>query len=320
MAESTRRDGAGSLLEWRRGRTWYRVVGGHPGDLPGDGEGDGGGGRAPLVLCHGGPGMTHDYLVPLAEALAAAGRPCVLYDQYGVGRSGHRPEAPAGFWTPELFVEELHALADALGLSGGFHLLGHSWGGMLALETALTRPAGLRALVLADTFASSPAYVRGVAGLLARLPAEQREVLARHEAGEPVDPAAYGEAMTAFYRRHVYRAGPAPEALRRTMAAMAEDPTVYRTMMGESEFSMTGSLRDWDFTDRLAAVDLPALVVSGRYDQVVPEAADALYRGLPRAWRLEFGASGHLPHLEEPAAFRAAVEVFLAQVEGTPTP
>ncbi|GAA4994905.1 proline iminopeptidase-family hydrolase [Kitasatospora paranensis] len=294
------------VLHGRHGRTWYRVVGRSSG------------GRLPVVLCHGGPGLTHDYLLPLA-ALARTGRACVLYDQYGSGRSDHRPDAPREFWTPELFVEELAELVDHLGIADGFHLLGHSWGGLLAVESALTGPPGLRSLVLADAFASSATYIAEVGRLLGELPSPAREILERHRAGLPVDADDHRAAATAFNRRHVLRAGPPPAGLLRTMAALAADPTVYHAMMGESEFSMTGTLRSWDATARLGRIRVPALVAAGRHDQVTPRAVDELHRGLPRARRIEFADSGHLPHLEEPEAFRAAVEVFLAEVEGTPT-
>ncbi|MHB8506233.1 MAG: alpha/beta fold hydrolase, partial [Acidimicrobiales bacterium] len=99
------------------GETWYRVAG----EL---------GPAVPLVALHGGPGATHDYLLALS-ALAERGRPVVLYDQLGNGRSTHRPDRGADFWTVELFLDELDVVLAALGIDGAYHLLGQSWGGML---------------------------------------------------------------------------------------------------------------------------------------------------------------------------------------------
>src|SRR3954469_25859663 len=127
--------------------TWFRVTG----EL---GEGR----PAPLVVLHGGPGAAHDYLLSIAD-LARDGRAVVHYDQLGNGRSTHLPERGSDFWTVDLFVRELHNLVDALGLRSGHHVLGQSWGGFLAQEYALTAPAGLRSLVLADTAASFPDFV-----------------------------------------------------------------------------------------------------------------------------------------------------------------
>ena len=120
-------------------QTWYRVVGEM--ETPG---------KLPLICLHGGPGATHDYFASL-EAFASTGRRVVLYDQLGWGNSDH-PSNPA-MWTVGLFVNGLHTLRQALGLERA-HILGHSWGGMLAMEYALTQPAGLVGLVLADTLAA----------------------------------------------------------------------------------------------------------------------------------------------------------------------
>src|SRR5579883_2656875 len=109
-------------LTWSAGRTWYRVVAGaNPG-------------KTPLVLLHGGPGCAHDYIEPISALADGFGRTCVLYDQLGCGRSEHLPDAPPDFWTPALFIDELTALLDHLGLREAHHLLGQSWGGMLGME------------------------------------------------------------------------------------------------------------------------------------------------------------------------------------------
>ena len=119
-------------VTWDGHRTWYRRRGEA---VPG--------GPAPIVLLHGGPGGTHDYLEPLLD-LGDGGRPVVLYDQLGNGRSDHLRDAPAEFWTVDLFKRELTCLLEDLGFDDRYLLLGQSWGGMLALEHALDRPAGTR--------------------------------------------------------------------------------------------------------------------------------------------------------------------------------
>ena len=118
-------------------RTWYRVVG----DL------DPAASRAPVVICHGGPGATHDYVAPIASQLVGSGRACVLYDQLGNGRSDHLPDADPSFWTVELLERELAGLVEHLGIDRRYHVLGQSWGGMLALLHALERPPGLVSVV-----------------------------------------------------------------------------------------------------------------------------------------------------------------------------
>lgn len=127
-------------------RTWYRVTG----ELSN--------GALPLVVAHGGPGCTHDYL-DAYKAIAATGRAVIHYDQLGNGRSTHLPDAPAGFWTVDLFLDELDGLLAHLGLTKGYCLLGQSWGGMLAAEHAVRRPKGLKALVIANSPSSFPTWV-----------------------------------------------------------------------------------------------------------------------------------------------------------------
>ncbi|MEC3975008.1 proline iminopeptidase-family hydrolase [Amycolatopsis sp. H20-H5] len=291
---------AEGTLSWQGFQTWYRVVGGDGAD------------RAPLVVCHGGPGMTHDYLSSLA-ALAGTGRALVFYDQLGNGRSGRRPDAPASFWTPELFVRELETLVESLGFDDGYHVLGHSWGGMLALEHATRRPRGLRSVIAFSAYGSSALFRTEVAALVAALPAETRAAIERHEAAGTVESDEYQQAVRVFYREHVCRTRPVPPEVVRTLTAMGQDSTVYTAMAGPSEFTMTGSLRDWDITDRLAAVDVPVLLVSGRHDEVTPTAVSQLREALPSAeWEL-FEESSHMAHLEEPARFHRTVTGFLAK-------
>lgn len=294
-----------SVMEWRGHRTWYRVVG-----PPGDGRG-----RPPLVICHGGPGLTHDYLAPIAE-LARSGWTCVLYDQLGNGRSEHHEGAPAQFWTPELFLDELRLLVAHLGIADAYHVLGHSWGGMLALELAALRQPGLRSIVVADAFAASPTYRAEVARLLSELPPEVREPIERHEAAGTTGSPEYQAAVRVFYGHHVCRARPVPDELLRTLQYLGANSAVYEAMMGPSEFTMTGTLRSWDIRDRLDRVRVPVLLLSGRYDEVTPRAVQEIQHGVPGAEWVLFEESSHMPHLEEPARFRAVVDTFLARRSG----
>ncbi|WP_183095709.1 alpha/beta fold hydrolase, partial [Nocardioides stalactiti] len=147
-------------ITFRDHRVWYRVVGEDRG-------------KPPLLLIHGGPGSTSHLLTPLA-ALADTGRQVVFYDQLGAGRSD-RTHDPA-LWTLETFVDEVQAVRDHLGLDD-VHVLGHSWGGMLALEHALRQPAGLRSLVLVSALVSAPLFATESARLVAQLPTLWRRVL-----------------------------------------------------------------------------------------------------------------------------------------------
>jgi L-proline amide hydrolase len=281
--------------------TWYRVTG----DLrPGDAAAP-----APLVVLHGGPGGTHDYLLSIADL--ATGRAVVHYDQLGNGRSTHYPDRGADFWTVELFVRELHNLVETLGIAGRHDILGQSWGGFLAQEYALTQPPGLNALVLADTAASFPDFVAEANRLRALLPPEVEATLRRHEADETTDDPEYMEACLVFYGRHVCRVEWPPEVAE-TFAWLDRDPTVYHTMNGPSEFHVIGSIRDWQSKDRLSEIRVPTLLVSGRHDEATPALQQVLLDGIAGADWVCFEESSHLPHVEEREPYMQIVGDWLA--------
>jgi L-proline amide hydrolase len=291
-------------LDWPAGRTWYRVIGELDVDIA----------PTPVVILHGGPGAAHDYVEPIADLLAASGRTCVLYDQLGCGRSQHLPNAPSDFWTPRLFKDELRNLLQHLGIADRYAVVGQSWGGMLAMEHALDHPAGLRALVVADSPASMTLWVEEAGRLRAELPLEIEATLQRHEDDGTTDDPAYEIAMQVFYDRHVCRV-PAPDCVKRSFAQIAEDPTVYHTMNGPSEFHVIGSLAGWDISHRLGEIDVPTLLVSGAYDEATPRIVGDIHERIPGSrWEL-FPWSSHMPHVEEPAHFRDVVAGFLDEVD-----
>jgi L-proline amide hydrolase len=286
-------------------RTWYRVVG----ELDPDAR------RAPVVLCHGGPGATHDYLEPLA-ALAGSGRACVLYDQLGNGRSDHLPDADPSFWTVELLERELAALVEHLGIAGRYHVLGQSWGGMLALLHALERPPGLLSVIAADSPASIADFVAGANDLLEAFPRDVVETIRTGErTGETATPE-FQAAVMEFYKRHVCRLDPWPDEVVRSFAAMESDPTVYGTMNGPTEFTVIGTIAGFDITDRLPEIEVPVLLVSGAHDEVRPHVVASMHERLRDSEWVLFEDSSHMPHLEEPQRFLAVVDAFLERVEG----
>ncbi len=288
-------------MHWAAGWTWYRIVG----DLTA-------GQAPPLILLHGGPGAAHDYLEPLAQLADIAARPCVFYDQMGCGRSQHRADAPAEFWTVDLFCRELVELIEHLGIGDRYHVLGQSWGGMLGLEHALGRPSGLRSLVVANSPSSMVLWVQEANRLRSLLPPDVQYALTRHEAAGTTDSPEYQAAMMRFYERHLCRIVPFPEPLQRTFAQLEADPTVYQTMNGPSEFHVIGSLKAWDITPRLREIEVPVLVISGEHDEATPNVVRPMVDALSDAtWEL-FEGTSHSTHLEQPERFMNLVSAFLA--------
>lgn len=271
---------------------WRRTVGGGPG--------------APLLLLHGGPGAAHDYLEPM-ESLGAD-RQVIFYDQLGCGRSD-KPD-DTSLWTIDRFAAEIDEVRDALGLNE-CHILGQSWGGWLAIEYLLGAPAGVKSVVLASTSSSLRQFADEARRLIGELPAESRDALIElGDAGAYDDPA-YAAAEEAFYRRHLCRLEQWPDCMMRTIANL-DGNQVYRTMNGPNEFTITGNLKDWDRTDRLHEITIPALVTVGRYDEITPNCAETMRARLPDARVELFEHSAHTAHIEEPERYRDVVSAFLA--------
>ena len=269
-------------LPFREWQTWFEVVG--------DGEEQG---RLPLLVLHGGPGSAHDALEGLG-ALAQQGRRVVFYDQLGSGDSD-RPD-DRSLWTVETFLDQLRSVREALGLER-LHLFGSSWGGMLALEYALTRPEGLVSLVLNSTPTSAPRWAEETARLAAALPEGLDEKQAEDE----------------FKRRHICRLDPEPEVLKRSRAKFGMP--VYETMWGPNEFTVTGTLKGWDVIDRLGEIQVPALITSGRYDECTPALVEPLNRGIAGSEWVVFEESSHTSLLEEPKRYLEVIGAFLERVE-----
>ena len=288
-------------VAFRDGETWYRVTG----TL--------GEGATPLVVLHGGPGATHDYVSSLAALAPETGRAVVHYDQLGGGRSSHFPDRGAEFFDVQLFLDELDVMLAHLEIAGRYHLLGQSWGGMLGAEHALRGPAGLSSLIISNSPASMALWVAEAARLRLGLPDEVRETLDRHEREGSVEDPAYVAATQVFYDRHVCRVVPNPDEVQASFTALEADPTVYRTMNGPNEFLCIGTLRTWSVVDEVHAIAAPTLLISGRYDEATPATVQPFFDAIPDVrWEL-FEQSSHMPFVEEPDAYRALVALFLAE-------
>lgn len=281
-------------------RTWFRVTG----DLAS--------GKVPLVVAHGGPGDTHDYVDSFKD-IANDGRAVVHYDQIGNGSSTHLRDAPKDFWTVDLFLRELDNLVRHLGIEHKYDLLGQSWGGMLAAEHAVLRPGGLNALVIASSPSSMPVWVSEALRLRADLPQNVQETLHRYEAAGDYTHPDYAAATEVYYRRHVCRLETWPEEVNRTFAAVATDPTVYHTMNGPTEFHVIGSIKDWAIDDRLHLVTVPTLVISGLYDEATAACIGPYANLIPGAEQVVMQNSSHMCHVEERAETMAVVEAFLSK-------
>jgi L-proline amide hydrolase len=282
--------------------TWFRVTG----DL--DSE------MTPLVVAHGGPGCSHDYLISLAE-IARTGRPVVHYDQVGGGRSTLLPDKGADFWTVQFFLDELDNLLHAHGIDDQYFLLGQSWGGMLGAEHAIRRPKGLQALILSNSPASMELWASEAKILRGFLPPDVEAALDRHEAAGTTSDPEYLAAQQVYYDEHVCRVVPNPPEVRRVTEYLEKDSTVYNTMNGPNEFFCVGTLRNWSVVDRVDQITAPTLLLSGRHDEATPATVQPFFDRIPDVrWEI-FEESSHMPFIEEPERYRKVVEAFLAEYD-----
>ncbi|MGH6718026.1 MAG: alpha/beta fold hydrolase, partial [Alphaproteobacteria bacterium] len=192
-------------------------------------------------------------------------------------------------------------------------LLGHSYGGTLALELAAQRPAGLIGLILASPLISTPRWIADNTAHRDDLPDDVRHTLAAHEAAGTTDSIAYREAVMVFMRRHFCRLRPSPDELKQSYATF--NATLYNAMWGPTEFTVTGPMKDYDGESRLPDVAVATLFLCGEHDESTPAANREYAAKVPGA-RLEvFEGAAHCVSLEQPARFVAAVRAFLHAAE-----
>jgi proline-specific peptidase len=284
-------------------RTWYQITG--TGEEPG---------KYPLLCLHGGPGASWHHMAPYRQL--ATGRRVICYDQVGCGNSAvTEPHDPA-MWTTELFVSEVDAVRAALGLDQ-VHILGHSWGGMLGMAYALTRPAGLVSLLVQSSPASVPFWLKELDRLRADLPAEVEATLRRHEAAGTTDSEEYNEAVTVFYDRHVCRARPYADFVQATFDAIAAHPEVYFTVNGPSEFHVIGPLKDFDIVSRLHQIEAPTLLFCGEFDEVTPATVRQAHEAIPGSQFAVLEGCSHMAQAERPDLALGLVRGWLAGIEAT---
>ncbi len=261
------------------------------------------------VLClHGGPGATHDYLLSL-EDLAQFGYRVVLIDQLGCGKS-ERPRGTS-LYTIAHNVEEVEGVRTALRL-GKAHLMGSSYGGALAIATALKYQRNLRSLIVTGGLASVPLTVREMRRLVNRLPPKTRATIAKYEAVEDYQNPKYLAAVDVFYRRYVCRLPVWPREVTYSFEHLSRP--VYFTMNGPNEFTIIGTIKDWDVTDQLRTIRIPTLVTVGRYDEVTPRVAESIHRGIRGSRLVRFEKSAHLAMWEERAHYIEVLRDFLDEV------
>jgi proline iminopeptidase len=261
--------------------------------------------KGTLVCLHGGPGSEHTYLLPLAD-LAKSGYRVVLYDQMGCGKSENPRDKTA--LNVERHVEELERVRNGLNL-GKIHLMGSSWGGMLALSYALKYQENLRSIITTGGLASTPLYLKEVQGRRKKLPRDVYQTMLKYEKeGDYINPNYY-DAVMYFYRQYLCRLPVWPPEVQYSIQHMSM--AVYGTMWGPNEFTCLGSLRYWDITDQLHKISVPTLITTAKYDEVSPNVAMSMHREIKGSKLATFQKSAHLPMWDEREKYLKVVRTFL---------
>jgi proline iminopeptidase len=264
------------------------------------------------VFClNGGPGLPCDYLREAHSCLTDHGYRVVAFDQLGTGASD-RP-SDADLWTIGRYVAETETVRRTLQL-GRVHLLGHSWGGWLAIEYALTFPEALKTLILEDTAADIPHLVSELERLRGALGPETIAMMQRHEAEGTLDHPEYQAAITILNYRHVCRLANWPAPVKRSLDDWNMGP--YATIQGPNEFLYVGNLKDWNRVPDLHRIDVPVMITVGQHDELTPACALRMKLALPRAELHVFPNSSHMPFYEEPDLYYPALLKFLDKNKG----
>lgn len=222
-----------------------------------------------VLLLHGGPAATHEYFECMENFLPAEGIEFIYYDQLGSAYSDQPKDKD--LWTTERFVEEVEQVRLALGLDkDNFYLLGHSWGGILAMEYALKYQQHIKGLIISNMMASAPEYAAYADSVLAKQmdPAVLKEIKALEAKGDYKNPRYMELLIPNFYMQHICRLKEWPDPVNRAFARLNED--IYVLMQGPSEFGLSGRLEKWDRKADLKNISVPTLVVGSQYDTMDP--------------------------------------------------
>ncbi|MCY0859218.1 MAG: proline iminopeptidase-family hydrolase [Sulfolobaceae archaeon] len=262
-----------------------------------------------LITLHGGPGGSHDYLIPLAD-LANYGINVLFYDQFGCGRSDD-PKDPSDY-TVEHGVEELEELRKQV-FNDKVVILGHSYGGLLALAYAIKYQHNLKGLIVSSGLSSVPYTVKEMQRLIDELPKEYRDAIRKYDSLKDYKNPEYLRAVNYFYSQHLLRLKEMPEPVKKTLEFLEKRKT-YEIMNGPNEFTIIGTIKDYDITDKISKIQVPTLITVGRYDEVTPNVAELIHKNIKGSKLVIFEDSSHMAMWEEREKYLSVVREFIEEV------
>lgn len=282
------------FVEVKGGEIWYGIMG----------EGD----NIPLLCLHGGPGGTSTSYYKLSEI--AKERPVIMFDQLGTGRSGYHQDTT--LLKPELFVEQVKAIKEELNLNE-FFLVGSSWGSALALEYYKRYPEGIKGIVFNSPYFSTAIWTDDAAKLVADLPDSIQSAIHIAERDSVFDSESYIAANTFFLSKH----GKRKESVKHPYDTVPSERNtfIYSYMWGPSEFTATGTLRNFDNHKSLKSIKVPALFTTGEFDEARPETVMKFTQMVPNAKFVLIPGSGHSTLNDNGPAVLAAIQQFIKTIE-----
>jgi len=267
-----------------------------------------------ILLLHGGPAMTHEYMECFETFFQRQGFEFYEYDQLGSYYSDQPKDS--SLWTVDRFVEEVDQVRQAIGAdSSNFYILGNSWGGILAMEYALKYQKNLKSLLVANMVASAPEYAKYAEDVLAKqmkpeVLAEVKELEAKKDFANP----RYMELlMPNFYREHLCRLTDFPDAFNRSMKHANGE--IYTMMQGPSEFGISGRLANWDIKNRLKEITVPTLMVGAKHDTMDPKAMEEQSKMVKKGQFLYCPNGSHLSMWDDQKVFMTGVIKFIKDVD-----
>jgi proline iminopeptidase len=266
-----------------------------------------------ILLLHGGPAMTHEYMECFETFFQRQGFEFYEYDQLGSYYSDQPKDS--SLWTTARFVEEVEQVRQAIGAdSSNFYVLGNSWGGILAMEYALKYQQHLKGLLVANMVASAPEYGRYADEVLAKQmkPAVLAEIKAI-ETKKDFDNPHYMELLLPnYYHEHICRLADWPDGVNRALKHV--NSTIYTMMQGPSEFGISGRLANWDIKNRLNEISVPTLMIGAKYDTMDPKAMEEQSKLVKKGRYLYCPNGSHLSMWDDQKVFMDGVIKFISDV------
>ena len=270
--------------------------------------------RIKVLLLHGGPASTHQYMEVSESFFPKEGFEFYEYDQLGCGNSD-KP-ADTSLWVLDRFVEEVEQVRQAIGAdSTNFYILGNSWGGILGMQYALKYQDKMKSLIVANMMASCPEYGRYAQEVLAKqmYPKVLAEIKAIEAKGDFSNPRYMELLIPNFYNEHLCRLKEWPEPINRSFADVNQ--TIYVMMQGPSEFGIGGNLANWDVKNRLKEIRIPTLMIGAKHDTMDPKAMEEQSKLVQKGRYLYCPNGSHLAMYDDQKVFMDGVIKFIHDVD-----